>query len=499
MRIWHLCAAIFAALFVPVIAAAQDVTLSSRDGALVLDGTLMGFDGEFYRIETRYGLLTVDGQGVICTGPGCPDLTAPMAVIRIVGEAGPGNALLPGLFRAFAAERGLDVTEANDSGGFRMELRDPEAGRALARISFAPLPAPQARADLMAGRAELILSPHAEPGLGERTIALDALVPVVAADNPLPTMSTADLARVLAGEVANWAELGGPDMPVVVHALDEGAAFQQALDARLGRPVRAAVRHGDAATLAQAVARDPYGVAMLGRAEAGPARILPLTDSCGFPLLPDTLSVKAEDYPLALPLRFVTPRRRLPLMAREFLEFLSLPAAQGAVTAAGYVDRAPERRAMTADGLRLINAVRGAGADVSLSDLKALVEAMAGADRLSLTFRFTDGSSTLDGPSRDNLADLARLMEAGQFAGEDLVLAGFSDGSGDADANRALSQARADAVLQALAEMVEDLPEGQEMPRVLAFGEASPMACDATAGGRRINRRVEVWLRPFGG
>ena len=31
--------------------------------------------------------------------------------------------------------------------------------------------------------------------------------------------------------------------------------------------------------------------------------------------------------------------------------------------------------------------------------------------------------------------------------------------------------------------------------RVEAFGEALPMACDDTAAGRAVNRRVEVWLR----
>jgi len=28
-----------------------------------------------------------------------------------------------------------------------------------------------------------------------------------------------------------------------------------------------------------------------------------------------------------------------------------------------------------------------------------------------------------------------------------------------------------------------------------AFGEAMPMACDDTAWGRQVNRRVEVWVR----
>jgi phosphate transport system substrate-binding protein len=82
-------AAVFAALLIPGAGAAQDVTLTARDGGLELVGTLQGWDGEFYRISTSYGLLTVDGQGVICDGPGCPDLTAPRIPVRIVGEAEP--------------------------------------------------------------------------------------------------------------------------------------------------------------------------------------------------------------------------------------------------------------------------------------------------------------------------------------------------------------------------------------------------------------------------
>ena len=63
----------------------------------------------------------------------------------------------------------------------------------------------------------------------------------------------------------------------------------------------------------------------------------------------------------------------------------------------------------------LINAIQGAGAETTLADLKRLVDLMDGADRLSLTFRFEDGSSTLDATSRDNLMDLAQLIATGQF------------------------------------------------------------------------------------
>lgn len=490
MRFLACCAAVIAALSVSG-AMAQDVTLTARDGGLELVGTLRAFDGEFYRIDSKYGPLTVDAQGVICDGPGCPGLTAPRAVIRMVGESDPGIRILPLLIRAFADFRRLTLDESDGL----TRLTDPADGQLLAEFSFAPMPVDQAVPMLAEDQADLIVAAETREGLGSRALGLDALVPIIAADNPVAEISSANLAKVLAGEVKNWSEIGGPDMPLVLHGLTPDSGLQKALGERLGRKVKAAETHATLTDLSDAVARDPWAIAVTGRSSAGAARVITLTDKCGFPLLPTSLAVKAEDYPLALPIFLLTPKRRLPLMAREFLEFLSYPQAQEAVAQAGYVDRLAERLPMTADGLRLINAIQGAGAETTLDDLKKLVDVMDGADRLSLTFRFEDGSSTLDAHSRDNLADLALLLEADMFKGESLVLAGFSDGSGAAEANLALSQERADAVEAALKSIAPTVP-ADKLPKVMAFGEALPMACDETPTGRRLNRRVELWLKP---
>ena len=494
MRIKAGCAALVAAFLVSSTAAAQDVTLLAREGGIVLTGTLLGFDGEFYRIDTSYGPLTVDGQGVICEGPACPDLIAPKAVIRVTGNQDAGNSLLPGLFRAFAERRGL-LFDLGDGPAFAAVIRDPKTGKTLAELSFQAAPADLAIAALTAGTAELVVTARPEKPFGTKALAMDALVVIMAPDNPTPEISTANLARALAREVQNWVDVGGPDMPIVLHALAPDADLQRALTDRLGAGVQADVLHPDLASLAAAVARDPWALAVTGRAETGAAKVLALTDSCGFPLLPTAVAVKAEDYPLALPIFLLTPPRRLPLMAREFLEFLSSPTAQQVISAAGYVDRSASRQPMTADGLRLINAIQGAGDDITLADLKRLVNLMDGADRLSLTFRFEDGSSTLDAQSQDNLADLARLIASGQFRGEAMVLAGFSDGSGAAAANLALSVERAARVAQDLAALAPDLTAAM-LPRVEGFGEALPMACDTTEAGRHLNRRVELWLVP---
>jgi phosphate transport system substrate-binding protein len=486
-------AALCVAAFVCESAAAQDVTLVAREGGIVLTGTLQGYDGEFYRIDTSYGLLTVDGQGVICEGPACPELVAPKAVIRVVG-APDAAALVPALVQAFANARGL-IYEATQGEEYAARILDPKTRKALADVSFQPMGPEAATAAVESGAADLKLSFRTEPGLGAHTVAMDGMVVLVAPDNPTPEISTVDLARVLAGEVESWAEIGGPDMPLVVHALSPDTDLQKALADRLGETGAADVLHPDLASLAEAVAKDPWAIALSGRSAIVPARRMPLTDSCGFPLLPTTLAIKAGDYPLALPVTLLSAKRRLPLMAREFIAFLRTPASGEAVATAGFIDRSVTRQPMTADGLRLINAIQGAGEDVTLEDLKRLAGIMDGADRLSFTFRFEDGSSTLDAVSQDSLADLAQLIAAGQFRDQKLVLAGFSDGSGAAEANLALSVERAAKVAQELAAVAPDLSPAQ-MPVVEGFGEALPMACDETAIGRQLNRRVELWVVP---
>jgi phosphate transport system substrate-binding protein len=489
MRLFYRGAAICAALFLAQTGLAQDVTLTARDGGLALNGQLVSFDGAFYRIDTVYGGLTVDAEGVICDGPACPDLTAPLTQITVAGPVGPAARLLPRLFASFAATRGLGYVP-----GEVAVIEDPVAHQPLARIRFVAMTGDAAMAAVLARKAALTIGFEALPNLHNRAVGAEPLIPIVAADNRFPAIRSPDLAAALIGKVTNWQALGGPDMPIVIHGLQEDAALAPAIRARVGAMAKGP-RHPNSKALAAAVARDPWALALIGHSDQGAARALPLTDSCGFPLLATPVAVKAEDYPLTVPLFLSTARYRQPLLIREFLEFLATDAAQTAVAAAGFVDRRIGTAPLAEDGQRLLGAIRNAGPEVPLAELQRLARAMIGGQRVSLTFRFQDGSAQLDAHSRENLADLARHIAAGRFDGDRLVFAGFSDGSGAAEVNLALSQDRAEAVRSALHAVAPDLTTAQ-LPTVDAFGEALPMACDSTAIGRQINRRVELWAHP---
>jgi outer membrane protein OmpA-like peptidoglycan-associated protein len=70
------------------------------------------------------------------------------------------------------------------------------------------------------------------------------------------------------------------------------------------------------------------------------------------------------------------------------------------------------------------------------------------------------------------------------------LIEGFTDSTGSADHNLALSTRRADAVRAALVEA----GVGAARISTQGFGEAYPVAGNADAGGRQMNRRVEIVL-----
>ena len=298
-------------------ASAQDVTLTSRDGGVRIDGTLLGFDGEFYRVDTIYGELTVDGSGVRCEGPGCPSLTDFVPELRISGSATLAEVMLPGLLRAFAAREGLTVAEAPTPEGHRLLTLAEGSGAEAGRFLLRPTTADEGFADLLADEADLVVSRReirpeevaraAESGLGDmegphrsRVLALDALVPVVSPLNPLREISVTQLAQVLAGRIDNWQALGGPDAPITLHLQAPGSAMRQNLQDRVLAPARAElatprVTHDSDGALAEAVADDRLGIGVVGQSATGPARALPLAGPFGYPLGAGRLSVKTED------------------------------------------------------------------------------------------------------------------------------------------------------------------------------------------------------------
>ena len=474
-------AAVFAALFIFGLARsvlAEDVTLTSHDGAVEITGTLLGYDGEFYRVDTKFGELTIDGSGVLCDGPGCPNLVDFVAEITFSGSSTMAEILLPSLIEGFALRNGYTVLRTQlDETHIAYDIQQQGTRRTVARFIFRVTNTDEGFADLLANEADIVLALREiredertrarEAGMGEmtgsaqsRVLALDAMVPVIAPGNPVRQISTADLARVFGGVVTNWSELGGPDAPIALHFPVEGSGLAQAVEDSLLRPgdlslPKDARRHAFGSALVNAVVNDPFGIGLASFAETGDAQVLPLSGGCSFTLAANRQSIKTEDYPLTSPMFLYLPARRLPKLGREFLAYIKSQAAQLVIRRAGFVDQAPESVGINAQGDRFANAILSAGEETSLEELQRMIAFLKPMTRLTTSFRFEPGSARPDAQSRSNVALLANAIEAGTYDARRIVFVGFSDGDGPATGNNRIAQARANAVRRAVMQAAE--------------------------------------------
>lgn len=474
IRLWAgVCAAV---LWAAVFALAEPVVIER--GGLTVTGEVLGFDGTFLRLDTDAGEVTLRYDEAQCRGTLCPEVADFVPALVVAADPGLADVLLPALIEGYARGAGLRAVR-REAEAVEYDVERVDTGAPVMRLRLRR----GGVDDVLAGQADLLLTTRevteaeskqaeaagmgrlSDPARGE-ILALDAIVPVVSPRRVVAPMSLDTLDALISGRIVDWAEVGSAPGLVNVH-------------------------RGADALVARGVAGDPMGVGLVGIGRAGTAQALPLGGPCGIELGASRVAVKSGDYPLVRPIFLYRPMRHAAPQVETWLAWLRSAEAQRIVRRSGFVDRNAERLTLRGQGDRWLRAV--AGAD-DLAQLQTLLAKLDGMERLTTTFRFRSGSTRLDTLSRANLLHLARVLRDGGWHGSELVLIGFSDGVGDAAANRTLSLARAESVRRALLDVLGDgLPAGVRL-RIDAFGEALPLACDDTEQGRQSNRRVELWV-----
>lgn len=502
-------------LTVPLMAGA--VTLKSADGTVTLTGKLLGYDGEFYRIKSVFGNITLSALGVTCTGRGCPDPGQYAADLTLSGSSAAINNLLPGLIEDFGFANGLTTLRRDFRKiGWTYFISDP-ARVPVARIQAAPGTSTSGFSDITNSKSDLIIASRLpnkkevaaakKAGIGnidsryrQQVLALGALVFLVSPQNPVSALTMDEITRIYSGQITNWAELGGVNAPITLLFGDKHSDLSQMFLKRVfpaGIPYRPKPGREIASqnALSDAVARDPFAIGFTGFGAIRNAKPIAIRGDCGILQTATAFGVKSGDYPLSRSFYIFTPKRRLPVFARDFLAYLKTAGAQTAISNLGFVGLGMAAVPLTAQETRIANAVSQADGDVSLAALKGFVKTFSGAGRLPATFRFKDNSTKIDVRSMRDISTLARMIEVGDFDGRTLIFAGFSDSQGGGVGNLKISRSRAKQV----AALVKSRAGRADLSKInfqtIGMGEVAPLACNDTEVGRRINRRVEVWLR----
>lgn len=99
---------------------------------------------------------------------------------------------------------------------------------------------------------------------------------------------------------------------------------------------------------------------------------------------------------------------------------------------------------------------------------------------------FASGKSDIPADAKPILTKAAEVLKK-QVAGTTVEIGGYTDNKGNADANKKLSQARADAVKKELVA----LGVSEAMLKSVGYGDANPVGDNNTEDGRFKNRRIE--------
>ncbi|MBX2879891.1 MAG: substrate-binding domain-containing protein [Granulosicoccus sp.] len=492
---------------------AQEVVLTAKDGSISLTGQLIEFKDDFYTIDTEIGQFTVESGKVMCEGVGCPELKPPVADFAVSGHAGLSdlvNALIPLYTETLDANR-VETTE-----GLQMIHAISDADNTeLANITVVPSSTSEgltglqnqeiaialsgriAKADELPADGE-VQADSTENSQSSHVVALDALVMVVSDQIPINEITLEQAAKIFSGDYDNWSELGGPDAAITLYGpTAESDAVQRFNDLVLASQENTDTKLSDRIQIvddvAARVADDSAGIGYTYFSRAEPAKVLSILDVCGISLRADPYTIKAEQYPLTERLYAYSHGQDEAGHAAQLLRFMQSEDAQQRVSDAGWVDQRIGMLRLQEQGQRFAHTLSIADADSSLELIKAMATDVLGSDRLSITLRFETGSSRLDERAQYDIERLARMLQSEDYAYTNVQFLGFTDSVGDYELNKELSQRRATQMRDALLEYDPGLALKVKL-RSVGYGELSPIACNETASGRAINRRVEVWI-----
>ncbi|WP_373635003.1 substrate-binding domain-containing protein [Yoonia sp. SS1-5] len=527
--LWAVC---FACLTAQPLGA-QQVVIREKEGTGVIAGRLLPSDTSSFMVQTTLGVIRIAREDAICEGLACPQLpdaapidiapaiadTAPPADpidpaqiltdVRIAGSRVMSDVLMPFLVQGYAAQQGASaprrialadqrmtlVVQNTDEAAeprFVVEIEATDAGAGLASLQrgdadLAMMSRQPTQTEVDTFRADGL--ENLRDPVQNHVIAFDRLEVIVSPDNPVQSLALSDLQDLLSGKIANWASLGGPDVPVAVFAPKAGADSQLAFSTALMGPAGLTFAPGAVAVetpdaVARAIAANPGGIGVVPTSASGPATPVSLTGNCGLPWRATPFAIKAGDDPLRRPLRLLTSSQTPGPETRGLLDFATSPAADILIRQAGFIgpriianpDPAPLPALDGADPARAAHLTR-------------MRDTLGEAVRLSTTFRFDGNASQAD------IARLIAFLDRPDYAGRQVILAGFSAAPGDVDAGIAASQADADAVRAAI--VLQQAADTADRDRFTAigFGPLWPIACSDTPGADTRNRRVEVWVR----
>lgn len=231
------------------------IQLESVDGSMSISGNLLSFENNTYIVETNdMGTLRIKAASVICTGILCPERQEYGPEFGIYGSRTVGTTLIPNLLRGYAnsagatyeievtadaAERIVRLTNADGTLRAEIDLQTRGSGSAFPATAegFAAIGVADRRMkDSDVEKLAVAGIPDLRDTSDETVLGVDGIVMIAHPDNPVRNLTSLEIARIWSGEITNWLELGGGNVPITVNSFGEGSGDRAVMMDALVRP-----------------------------------------------------------------------------------------------------------------------------------------------------------------------------------------------------------------------------------------------------------------------
>lgn len=174
-------------------------------------------------------------------------------------------------------------------------------------------------------------------GLKEHIIAYDGIVVITHPTNKVKNLSMEEVKKIFTGEIANWKELGGEDMEIVVVSREDGSgsrdAFQEIVGYSSGELIKNAIVASGNGNIKTTVATNKHAVGFVSF-EYIDESVATLNINGVQPTADNVLQQK---YSLSRPFLFVNKQETLSEEGQKFIDYILSPEGQKIASDAGVI------------------------------------------------------------------------------------------------------------------------------------------------------------------
>lgn len=516
--------------FAPAALLAQQVELRSSDDFISVEGKIIGFNGVMLSVETSVGQVSVPASEVICFGQGCATTIAnndfglteasfdgvvsEFVVAAVdtaddyaIGFASPDLGFLyrtiAGAF-AVANQTGTSV-ELSVAGDIALQN---EAGNETARMALA---AAGAASDLrvstvsMRGSAQAAFSDPVgwatARQLPNQLIGMNAFAVVAAPNVGVNAVSMDQLAAIYAGELTNWSQLGGADVTILPLQLPVNSAVRNEMIELVMDPTGKSIAPNvltmaDEAGLAGSVNQFAGSVSVVSIDGAQENNILAVSGTCGVAVAATPFNIASGDYPLVRPIMVTYDRTPSTSLLTELFDFATTNISQNLIEREGFISNDGMMQDSAEKNGRLSQLLSATLDDIERPVAAQMFQTLFEAERLSPTVSGGASSGPESAWNRAMLRDLAEMLSDTEYAGKELIFAGFGASESGSEAAIAASAQAASDVQAAFSGFSADVIRASNLSlSSYGFGNVSPATCyDGQVSGPS-HSRVEIWVR----